>query len=179
MLCDHGVSGSLFPSYDLLKIKENLRRVHLEFPCRHCRKQTSETLLSSIASNHVFLPNFLPELLQTGICLWFMPDGTPTYFLLAVWGTFKQRVSGKIGRMRWINSTACSFCFKGQGGHFEHFFQSSRGCNSKTTFQSAYVETFCVCVCVCVCVLWGGLNFRRFGREVLFTLRNYCNLQRH
>jgi len=81
----------------------------MEFPCRHCRKQTSGTLLSSIASDHVFLTNFLPEMVQTRIYLWFLRDGAPTYFLLAVWEIFKQRVSGGKGRMRWINRMSCSF----------------------------------------------------------------------
>jgi len=40
-----------------------------------------------------------------------MRDGAPTYFLFAVWGIFKRRVSGKMGRMKWINSMACSFCW--------------------------------------------------------------------
>ena len=39
---------------------------------------------------HNFLRNFLPELLQdvylqTGIHLWFMPDGAPPHFLLEIW----------------------------------------------------------------------------------------------
>jgi len=38
-----------------------------------------------------------------------MRDGAPTYFLLAVWGILKKRVSGKMGRMRWINRMSCSF----------------------------------------------------------------------
>ena len=76
------ISESCFPSHGLLKIKENPRSVHLDFPCRHYRKQTSGALLSFIASDHVFLPKFLPELLETRMCLWFMRDGAPTYFLL-------------------------------------------------------------------------------------------------
>jgi len=45
-----------------LRSPESPRSVHLEFPCRHCRKQTCGALLSSIAADHVFLTNFLPEL---------------------------------------------------------------------------------------------------------------------
>jgi len=45
-----------------LQSPENPRSVHLEFPCRNCRKQTCGALLSSIASDHVFLTNFLLEL---------------------------------------------------------------------------------------------------------------------
>ena len=50
LYCEHMPSKACFPSYCLSKIKENAPRVHLEFPCRHCRRQTSGTLLSSTTS---------------------------------------------------------------------------------------------------------------------------------
>lgn len=42
-------------------------------------------------------------------------------------------------------------CFRAQGRHLEDFLQSSRGCNSKPTFQTA-------CVLTIFCVFWCGLN---------------------
>jgi hypothetical protein len=45
--CENKSSDSWFPSYCLLTIKEN---VH-EFPCRHGRRETSESLLCSTASD--------------------------------------------------------------------------------------------------------------------------------
>ena len=72
---------------------KDVQSVHLEFPYRHVRGQTSGALLSSTTSDwavyHGFLRNVLPELLhdvdlQTGIHLRFMHDGAPPHFLLAI-----------------------------------------------------------------------------------------------
>ena len=43
-------SGMDFLSSSLLTVKENAQNVRLEFPCRHCTRQTSGTLLSSTMS---------------------------------------------------------------------------------------------------------------------------------
>ena len=53
----------------VLTCNGNVRNIHLEFPCRYCRRQTPETLLSSSTSDWGwrprFLKNVLPELLQS------------------------------------------------------------------------------------------------------------------
>ena len=46
--------------------------------------------------------------LQTRIYLWFMHDGAPPHYLVAVW-EFLNSVFLKQDRMRWPNSMACSF----------------------------------------------------------------------
>jgi hypothetical protein len=50
------ISEAWFPSYGLLKIKEN---VHLESPCSHCNRQASGTLLSSNPADWAFDREFL------------------------------------------------------------------------------------------------------------------------
>ena len=40
-----------FPSYGFVTIKESVRSLQLEFPCRHCRRQTSWTVFSSTTSD--------------------------------------------------------------------------------------------------------------------------------
>jgi hypothetical protein len=73
-------------------INDNAQNVHLDFPCRHCRRETSGTVFFfHHRSDWVPFPWFpiLPELLQdvylqTRIHLWFMHDGALSHFLLAV-----------------------------------------------------------------------------------------------
>lgn len=93
-------SEALFVTYGLLTINENARSVHLQFQCKHCKRQTSGTLLSSTVSHSGCLPRFplksIPELLQdvdmqARIHLWLMHYGTQPHFLLAVW-EFLNRV---------------------------------------------------------------------------------------
>lgn len=55
-LYEHGPFESWFHTYSLLKIKENVQSIHLEFPCSHCRRQTSGALYSSTVSNWGCLP---------------------------------------------------------------------------------------------------------------------------
>lgn len=78
-LYEHGSSEACFHTYSLLMIKENVQSIHLEFPCWHCRRQTSGTLYSSTTSSRAgysdLLWNVLPELLEdvdleTRICLY-------------------------------------------------------------------------------------------------------------
>ena len=81
--------------------------VHLESPCRHCKRQNSGILLSSTVSHSGCLPRFplksVPELLQdldmqTRIHLWLMHYSAPPHFLLALWeflnGVFPQQRIG-------------------------------------------------------------------------------------
>ena len=49
-------SETSFLRYGLLMIKENVHSVHLDFPCKHCGRQTYGTLLSSTTSDWVCLP---------------------------------------------------------------------------------------------------------------------------
>jgi hypothetical protein len=44
LIYEHRPSEECFPSYSLLKIKKSAQSIHLEFPCSHCRRQTSGTL---------------------------------------------------------------------------------------------------------------------------------------
>jgi hypothetical protein len=50
-LYEHGPFEAWFHTYSLLMTKENVQSIHLEFPCRHCRRQTSGALYSSTTSN--------------------------------------------------------------------------------------------------------------------------------
>jgi len=86
-------SEALFITYSLLTINENAQSVHLQSQCRHCKRQTSGTLLSSTVSHSGCLPRFplksVPELLQdvdmqARIHLWLIHYGAPPHFLLAV-----------------------------------------------------------------------------------------------
>ena len=87
MLCKHRHSEALFIIYGLPTINKNAQSVHLESPCRHCKRQTSGTLLSSTVSHSGCLTRFplksVPELLQD-VDLWLMHYGAPPHFLLAV-----------------------------------------------------------------------------------------------
>jgi hypothetical protein len=38
ILYEHSPSAAWSPSYGLLMVKENAQNVHLNFPCRHCRR---------------------------------------------------------------------------------------------------------------------------------------------
>jgi len=58
-LCEHGPFEAWFHTYSLLMIKENVQSIHFEFPCRHCRRQTSGTLYSSTIPNWGCLPWFI------------------------------------------------------------------------------------------------------------------------
>ena len=49
-------SEALFITYSLLTINENAQSVHLQSQCRHCKRQTSGTLLSSTVSHSGCLP---------------------------------------------------------------------------------------------------------------------------
>ena len=93
-----GYTGILKPGFRVtpsLTIKETLQSVRVEFPCRHCRRQTWGTLLSSATSGWGCLPNSYETFFQSccrmwisrRIRAWFMHDGAPQHFVLAV-GTF-------------------------------------------------------------------------------------------
>jgi hypothetical protein len=78
MLFELRSSCSVTPISSLLKVKENIQRFRLEFPDKHCKRQTYGTLLSfpllTGAFYQYFLRNFPPQLwqdvdLQTGIHL--------------------------------------------------------------------------------------------------------------
>jgi hypothetical protein len=56
ILCEHMPSEALFITYGLLTINENAQSVHLQSQCRHCKRQTSGTLLSSTVSHSGCLP---------------------------------------------------------------------------------------------------------------------------
>jgi hypothetical protein len=74
-------------------IKDNAQNVHLAFPCRHCRREISGTL--HFFPPWVWLVPFAIISYETSfqscykmcICrkhIWFMQDGAPSHFLLAV-----------------------------------------------------------------------------------------------
>ena len=93
--------GSMVSEFGPLKIKESVHSVHLEFPCRHCRRLTSGTLLPSTATDWSCLPRFPTKRPSRAVAsrgsadyrihLWFMYDGAAPHFLLAV-GEFLNKV---------------------------------------------------------------------------------------
>jgi hypothetical protein len=112
---EHRLSEARFPIYGLLTNKGNVPSVHLEFPCRHCSRQSLGPYILpprlTRAVCHYFLRNFLPDLLQDvdlqpRIRLWFVLVVLHHIFS-SISGVLK-RVSGKIHGTRWISSMACS-----------------------------------------------------------------------
>lgn len=89
-LYEHRPSAAWFSSYGFLMIKEHVRMVQLQFPCKHCKRKTSGALYASTirAIYYDFLWNVVPESFQDvdllcRIHLWFMHDVAQTHFLLA------------------------------------------------------------------------------------------------
>jgi hypothetical protein len=85
---------------------------------QQCKRQTSghyvcpPRLTGTVYCD--FLRNVIPDLLedvdlQTRILLRVMHDGAPPHFICSS-GIFKLRVSGIVGRTKWSNSVASSFC---------------------------------------------------------------------
>jgi hypothetical protein len=61
ILYEQRPSEAWIPSYEPLKIKKD-QSVHPEFPWKHCRRQTSGTLLSSTMSDWGCIPHFPTKL---------------------------------------------------------------------------------------------------------------------
>ena len=119
IFCEHRPSEACFPSYGLLMIKKNVKKMTtLSFHTDIARdKLIWSNFLPPCLTGAVyrdFLRHVLPELLQdvalqTSIHLRFMHDGAPPRFLLAGWEFLNDFFSGTMDRTRWTSSMACFF----------------------------------------------------------------------
>jgi hypothetical protein len=92
-------------------LKKNVRSVHLEFPCRHGRRETSGTVSSTASdggSLSLFRMKLPPRTVRKCGCA-----HSNSYMVHAWWcsTTFSSCISefGAIDRTRWANIMACSF----------------------------------------------------------------------
>ena len=103
-----------FPVTACWRLKTMLS-VHLEFPCRYCRRQASGTLISSTTSDWGCLPWFSTKRSSTTVAR----CGSADYgsFVVHVWcccttfcscssAVLEQGVSGTMDKTRWTNSMA-------------------------------------------------------------------------
>ena len=110
-------SQAEFPINGLLTVKESAHSVHVEFPCRHCKRQTFGTLPSSTTPNWGSLPRLLIKRLSRVVERCgsakrdsYMVHAWRCYITLSLCssGVLEQSVYVTMDRTRWTNSTACS-----------------------------------------------------------------------